>query len=87
MRASHSAAGFAAVLVMLGASSVQAEVLLGSAAPLTGQMAWHGEQHERGIQMAVSEINAAGGLLGKPWRPSLPMIIAIPSKRSLPPTS
>ena len=65
MRASHSAAGFAAVLIMLGSSSVQAEVLIGSAAPLTGQMAWHGEQHERGIQMAVSEINAAGGLLGE----------------------
>jgi branched-chain amino acid transport system substrate-binding protein len=65
MRASHSAAGFTAVLIMVGASSMQAEVLIGSAAPLTGQLAWHGEQHERGIQMAVSEINAAGGLLGE----------------------
>jgi branched-chain amino acid transport system substrate-binding protein len=65
MRASHSAAGFAAALIMLGSLSVQAEVLIGSAAPLTGQLAWHGEQHERGIQMAVSEINAAGGLLGE----------------------
>ena len=65
MRASCNAAGFAAVLIVLGASSMQAEILIGSAAPLTGQLAWHGEQHERGIQMAVSEINAAGGLLGE----------------------
>ena len=65
MRASHSAAGFAAVLIMLGSSSVQAEVLIGSGAPLTGQMAWHGEEQERGIQMAVSEISAAGGFLGE----------------------
>jgi branched-chain amino acid transport system substrate-binding protein len=65
MQAFHSAAGFAAVLIILGSSSVQAEVLIGSAAPLTGQLAWHGEQHERGIQMAVSEISAAGGLLGE----------------------
>ena len=43
MKASHSAAGFAAVLIMLGSSSVQAEVLIGAGAPLTGQMAWHGE--------------------------------------------
>ena len=47
MRASHSAAGFAAVLIMLGSSSVQAEVLIGVGAPLTGQMAWHGEDEAR----------------------------------------
>jgi branched-chain amino acid transport system substrate-binding protein len=65
MRASHNAAGLAAALIMLGSGTLRAEVLIGSAAPLTGQLAWHGEQHERGIQMAVSEISAAGGLLGE----------------------
>ena len=65
MRASHSAAGFAAVLIMLGSSSVQAEVLLGAGAPLTGQLSWHGEDEERGIQMAISEISATGGFLGE----------------------
>jgi branched-chain amino acid transport system substrate-binding protein len=64
MRTSHGAAGFAAVLIMLGSSSVKAEVLIGVGAPLTGQMAWHGEDEERGIQMAISEISAAGGFLG-----------------------
>jgi hypothetical protein len=33
MRASHRAAGFAALLIMLGSPSVHAEVLIGSAAP------------------------------------------------------
>jgi branched-chain amino acid transport system substrate-binding protein len=65
MRASHSAAGFAAVLIMLGSPSVQAEVLIGAGAPLTGQLAWHGEDEERGIQLAISEISAAGGFLGE----------------------
>jgi branched-chain amino acid transport system substrate-binding protein len=64
MRTSHCAAGFAAVLIMLGSPPVQAEVLIGVGAPLTGQMAWHGEDEERGIQMAISEISAAGGFLG-----------------------
>jgi len=52
------AAGFAA-------SSPQAEVLIGSAAPLTGQMSWHGEQHQRGVELAVAELNAARGVFGE----------------------
>ena len=27
--------------------------------------AWFGEQHERGVAMAVAELNEAGGLLGE----------------------
>jgi branched-chain amino acid transport system substrate-binding protein len=65
MKTSLSAAGFAAVLSMLDASSVQAEVLIGVGAPLTGQLAWHGEDEERGIHLAISEISAAGGFLGE----------------------
>jgi branched-chain amino acid transport system substrate-binding protein len=65
MRASHKAIGFAAVLIVLGASSVQAEVMIGSAAPLTGQMSWHGEQHQRGVDLAVAELNETGGVLGE----------------------
>jgi branched-chain amino acid transport system substrate-binding protein len=87
MRASHSAAGFAAALIMLGLSTAQAEVLIGSAAPLTGQLAWHGEQHERGIQMAVSEINAAGGLLGETVETVVADDYCDPQQAWLPPTS
>jgi branched-chain amino acid transport system substrate-binding protein len=61
----------APLIVALGAtfgtaSLVHAEILIGSAAPMTGKMSWFGEQHQRGVAMAVSEINAAGGLLGGP---------------------
>ena len=55
----------AALVVVLGASSAQADVRIGAATPLTGSMTWFGEQHERGVAMAVAEINAAGGLLGQ----------------------
>ena len=46
-------------------STAHAEVRIGAAGPLTGSMAWFGEQHERGVAMAVAEINEAGGLLGQ----------------------
>jgi branched-chain amino acid transport system substrate-binding protein len=46
--------------------SANAEVRIGAAGPLTGTMAWFGEQHERGVAMAVGEINQTGGLLGEP---------------------
>jgi branched-chain amino acid transport system substrate-binding protein len=39
---------------------------------MTGKMSWFGEQHQRAVEMAVSEINAAGGLLDQ----SLEIIIA-----------
>jgi branched-chain amino acid transport system substrate-binding protein len=57
------AAGFAAFFVPLPAD---AEVRIGAAAPLTGPNSWGGEQNERGVTMAVAEINQAGGLLGEP---------------------
>jgi branched-chain amino acid transport system substrate-binding protein len=47
-------------------SPAHAEVRIGAAGPLTGNMAWFGEQQERGVAMAVAEINEAGGLLGEP---------------------
>jgi branched-chain amino acid transport system substrate-binding protein len=55
----------AALVLSLGGSALQAEVLLGSAAPITGKMAWLGEQHERAIDLAVQQINATGGILGQ----------------------
>ncbi len=43
----------------------RAEVLIGSASPNTGPLAWIGEQIQRGAEMAVADINAAGGVLGQ----------------------
>ncbi len=57
-----------AVAVVLFATALgwpaRADVLIGVAGPMTGTLAWYGEQFERGADMAVAEINAAGGMLG-----------------------
>jgi branched-chain amino acid transport system substrate-binding protein len=52
-------------LATLATSPARAEILIGSAGPFTGKMSWFGEQHQRGVEAAVSEINAAGGILGE----------------------
>ena len=52
--------------VWLATSPAHAEVRIGAATPLTGRVAWLGEQLERGVAMAVAELNEAGGLLGEP---------------------
>lgn len=47
------------------AGTAQAEdILIGVAGPITGQYAIFGEQMLKGAEMAVSDINAAGGVLG-----------------------
>jgi branched-chain amino acid transport system substrate-binding protein len=56
----------AVLAVGAATSSAQADVRIGAAGPLTGTMAWFGEQHERGVALAVAELNEAGGLLGQP---------------------
>ena len=40
-------------------------IVIGSASPVTGPFASDGQQMVRGQQMAIDEINAAGGLLGR----------------------
>ena len=42
-----------------------AQIKIGSAGPMTGQYAAFGEQLKRGAEMAVEEINAAGGVNGQ----------------------
>ncbi|WP_186051377.1 ABC transporter substrate-binding protein [Burkholderia gladioli] len=41
-------------------------VLVGVSGPLTGQDAQYGEQWKRGFELAVDEINAGGGIHGRP---------------------
>ena len=65
MNALRPAAFVACVVTLVTASGIRAEALIGSAAPITGKMAWFGEQHQRAVALAVSEINAADGLLGE----------------------
>lgn len=43
-------------------------IVIGSASPVTGPFAGDGQQMVRGQQLAVAEINANGGLLGRPLK-------------------
>ena len=58
----------ATVFAMVGASSAGAEILIGMAGALTGPNAYQGEQQQQGVEMAIADINAAGGVLGQPLR-------------------
>lgn len=60
----------AAVVAFLLASSIAAnsEILVGASGALTGPMAWTGEQIARGADMAISDLNRGGGLLGQQLR-------------------
>ncbi|HET9396461.1 MAG TPA: ABC transporter substrate-binding protein, partial [Nitrospiraceae bacterium] len=41
-------------------------IRIGNSSPLTGALAYQGEQEQNGIRLAIQEINAKGGVLGRP---------------------
>src|ERR1700746_2024651 len=49
-------------------NAARADISIAVAAPMTGTNAWAGEQLQRGAEMAVADINAAGGVLGQQVR-------------------
>ncbi|MCB1475305.1 MAG: branched-chain amino acid ABC transporter substrate-binding protein [Rhodobiaceae bacterium] len=55
--------GLALSLMMTGAA--YADIMIGSAGPMTGQYASFGAQLKAGAEMAVADINAAGGVNGE----------------------
>ena len=57
-------AAFAAAALTASAARAD-ELVVATAGPMTGQYASFGEQMKRGADMAVADINAAGGVLGK----------------------
>jgi branched-chain amino acid transport system substrate-binding protein len=59
-----------AIVVLAAAlgGPARADVLVGVAAPITGGLAWFGEQLERGAAQAVADLNAHGGVLGQQVR-------------------
>jgi len=65
MRYIKTALVAAAAIAVAGVTSAQAEIKIATAGPMTGQYASFGEQMKRGAEMAVADINAAGGVLGK----------------------
>jgi branched-chain amino acid transport system substrate-binding protein len=47
------------------AAPARAEILIGVAGPMTGPIAWFGEQYLRASGLAVEDLNARGGVLGE----------------------
>ena len=58
-------AGIAAAALMLSAGLANAQIKLGVAGPITGPNAAFGAQLKNGVEQAVEDINAAGGILGQ----------------------
>ena len=54
-----------AALMAFGAGTAQAEIVIATVGPMTGQYAAFGDQMQNGAEMAVADINAAGGVLGQ----------------------
>src|SRR5215211_9089435 len=55
----------AAAFVVTGASTASAQIRLGVGGPITGGSAAFGAQLKQGVEQAVEDINAAGGILGQ----------------------
>lgn len=53
---------------LLTAIPATAQTTIGAVIPLSGASATQGEDQRRGIELAVEEVNAAGGVLGKPLK-------------------
>ncbi len=55
----------ALALLLVAACPASADVVIGAAAPFSGSNAALGEQLRRGVQLAVDDINATGGVRGE----------------------
>ncbi len=61
--------GTALAVGLMGAGVASAqEITIATVGPMTGQYASFGEQMRRGAQMAIADINAAGGVMGRQLR-------------------
>ncbi len=59
------AVGACALIISCGGGGSQNEILIGEYSSMTGTTATFGQSTHRGLMMAVDEINAKGGVLGK----------------------
>jgi branched-chain amino acid transport system substrate-binding protein len=55
-----------AALAAAAADHARAEIPIGFSTPLTGPHAWVGEPHLAGTELAITDLNAKGGILGEP---------------------
>lgn len=54
-----------AMAAVFGPSAADAQMIIATAGPMTGQYATFGEQMRNGAELAVADLNAAGGILGE----------------------
>lgn len=75
-------AGATALATITGIPAMAQEdpIKLGLVAALSGQSAKSGEAITRGIELALDEINEAGGVLGRRWSWSAAMTKATPAR-------
>ena len=55
-------------LMIVGMATAHADIVIATAGPMTGQYASFGQQMRAGADMAVKDLNAAGGVLGEKLR-------------------
>ncbi|EAY67061.1 ABC-type branched-chain amino acid transport systems, periplasmic component [Burkholderia cenocepacia PC184] len=65
MKASQWSVGIWIALGAVASGAAHADVSVGAVLPLTGASASIGEDQRRGIELAVAQINAKGGVLGQ----------------------
>ena len=73
-------AGVALTFAM--SSAAYADILIGTAGPMTGQYASFGAQMKAGAEQAVEDINAAGGVNGEMQRKAVPSTYTASGNRS-----
>src|SRR5215207_6026839 len=57
--------GAAVLLMAMHPAAARPEILIGLAGALTGPAAYQGEQEQQGVEMAIADLNASGGVLGQ----------------------
>jgi len=65
MKYAKTALAAVAALTAVSLGAAKADIPIAVAGPMTGQYATFGEQMKNGAEMAVADINAAGGVLGE----------------------
>jgi branched-chain amino acid transport system substrate-binding protein len=54
--------------MLSGVAPARADILIGDPSPMTGPVGWAGEQYLAGTELAVTDLNANGGVLGEQIR-------------------
>ena len=79
--------GIALGAVLAFSGMANAQIKLGVAGPITGPNAAFGAQLKNGVEQAVEDINAKGGIIGQKISVSVGDDVSIPSRACRSPTS